>query len=366
MNIVYFTHSLRSDWNHGNAHFLRGVLSELQELGHEVTAWEPSQSGGARTLAADPRSRALESYQRQLAPLKTEVYNPETFACDEATEGADLVIVHERNDRELVSALGRARQTGRFRLLFHDTHHRAVSAPHEMAGFDLAHYDGVLAFGEVIRQRYLKNGWARQAWTWHEAADTRIFHPTDSRPLGEEGPAGDLVWIGNWGDEERRKELFEFLVEPAASLDLETTVHGVRYPAAARDALCTAGIEYGGYLPNFLVPQAFAAHTLTVHIPRRPYVESLPGIPTIRPFEALACGIPLISAPWNDCEELFRPGKDFVMVSDGAEMTLNLGILLNEPEMRAELAKNGLETIRARHTCAHRAHELLAVAAQLN
>lgn len=35
MNIVYFTHSLRSCWNHGNAHFLRGVLRELQALGHQ-------------------------------------------------------------------------------------------------------------------------------------------------------------------------------------------------------------------------------------------------------------------------------------------------------------------------------------------
>ncbi len=48
-----------------------------------------------------------------------------------------------------------------------------------------------------------------------------------------------------------------------------------------------------------------------MHIPRRPYVESLPGIPTIRVFEALACGIPLISAPWSDSEALFRPEQDF-------------------------------------------------------
>ena len=38
---------------------------------------------------------------------------------------------------------------------------------------------------------------------------------------------------------------------------------------------------------------------------------SLPGIPTIRPFEALACGIPLVSAPWHDAEHLFRDGLDF-------------------------------------------------------
>ena len=48
---------------------------------------------------------------------------------------------------------------------------------------------------------------------------------------------------------------------------------------------------------------------MTVHVPRRPYVEALPGIPTIRVFEALACGIPLVSAPWADSEGLFPPGR---------------------------------------------------------
>ena len=41
MKIVYFTHSLQSCWNHGNAHFLRGVLRELAAMGHDVRALEP-------------------------------------------------------------------------------------------------------------------------------------------------------------------------------------------------------------------------------------------------------------------------------------------------------------------------------------
>jgi spore maturation protein CgeB len=41
----------------------------------------------------------------------------------------------------------------------------------------------------------------------------------------------------------------------------------------------------------------------------------LPGIPTIRVFEALACGIPLVSAPWDDSEHLFRPGEDFLVAA---------------------------------------------------
>src|SRR5690606_32760082 len=78
---------------------------------------------------------------------------------------------------ELVRRLGALRRQADFRLLFHDTHHRAVTDRRAMEAFDLRDYDGVLAFGTVIRDLYLANGWARRAWTRHEAADTRVFVP---------------------------------------------------------------------------------------------------------------------------------------------------------------------------------------------
>src|SRR5205823_11826075 len=95
--------------------------------------------------------------------------------------------------------------------------------------------------------------------------------------------------------------------------------------------------------------------------PRRPYVRALPGIPTIRPFEALACGIPLVSAPWDDVENLFSPGKDFLVARNGLEMTAHLRHLMNDSALRTDLARHGLETIRARHTCSHRVNELFSI-----
>jgi spore maturation protein CgeB len=131
------------------------------------------------------------------------------------------------------------------------------------------------------------------------------------------------------------------------------------------DLLQAAGMEYGGWLPNFVVPQVFARHRVTIHVPRRPYVSALPGIPTIRPFEALACGIPLISAPWNDVEQLFRTGSDYLVAHDGAEMRRLLRDVLNDEELAAALARNGRGTILDRHTCAHRVDELLSICGSL-
>jgi spore maturation protein CgeB len=225
-----------------------------------------------------------------------------------------------------------------------------------MAAMHLDGFDGVLAFGDVLREAYTQRGWARHAFTWHEAADLRTFR---SQP----GVARqrDLVWIGNWGDDERTAELQEFLVDPVASLGLSARVHGVRYPHRARRALGEAGMEFAGYLANFHVPAAFAAAAATVHIPRRPYVRMLPGIPTIRVFEALACEIPLVCAPWEDADGLFTPGEDFLVARSGVEMRTHLDAIRRDEELSAALSKHGRATIEARHSCRHRVDELLAI-----
>ena len=356
MKIAYFTHSLRSCWNHGNAHFLRGVLSELVALGHQVVTLEPAGAWSAENLAADHGEQALAAWEAKYPELRSTVYPPHRDPVELAGD-ADLVIVHEWNAAELVAALGGARARGAgFALFFHDTHHRAVSAPEEMCAYELDGYDGVLAFGEALAQVYQRWGWGDRVFTWHEAADVRRFHPPE-----EEQPREGLVWIGNWGDGERADELVEFLLQPAQWAGLQLDVHGVRYPEKARDTLWKYGARYHGWVANAKAPQLFARHMATVHVPRRFYTEALPGIPTIRMFEALACGVPLVSAPWDDCENLFRAGEDFLMVSTGEEMTDVLTRLKNEPELRQSLAKSGFDTILEKHTCAHRARELLDI-----
>ena len=359
MRIAWFTHSLVSDWNHGNAHFLRGVLAELVARGHQAVAWEP-EGGWSRASLRVEAPEAEAAFARRFPTLVSRSYRG-VQDIDGALDGADLVVVHEWTDPAIVSAIGRRRaEGGRFALLFHDTHHRAVSAPDEMAAYDLSAYDGVLAFGEALREVYLARGWGRRVWTWHEAADTRLF-----RPHPEVIPERDIVWIGNWGDDERSAELESFLIRPAEAAGASLDVHGVRYPADALDRLARAGARYRGWIANADVPRAFACYRMTVHVPRRFYVTALPGVPTIRVFEALACGIPLISAPWEDAEGLFHPGAAYLVARTGAEAEAHMRLLKNDPAAGRQIAASGLERIRARHSCAHRVDELLDLLAQM-
>jgi spore maturation protein CgeB len=356
MKFVLFYHSFASCWNHGNAHFLRGIARELIRLGHAVTVLEPA-NGWSRTNALhDGGAAALAEASRLVEGVTLETYDLETLDLDAALDGADVVLVHEWSNPELVAEVGgRRMRGGDFVLLFHDTHHRAVTAPGELERLSLDGYDGVLAFGEVLREVYMKRGWGRRVFTWHEAADTALFHPQPGAPHHD-----DLIWIGNWGDGERGEELRTFLVHPVTELGLRARIHGVRYPTEARAELSAAGIKYGGWLPNHRVPTAFAAARATVHVPRRPYVAALPGIPTIRVFEALACGIPLVSAPWSDAEGLFPHGS-YLAVDTGDEMSAALRLVLRDAELAENLVRTGLYAIRTRHTCAHRVAELMAV-----
>lgn len=359
MRCVLFCHAFTSCWNNGNAHFLRGVARELHALGHEVVVFEPIDGWSRLNAIRDRGEQVLNEVQTLFSGLDIRRYD--TFLdLDRALDGAGLVIVHEWNSPELIAEIGRRRAQGAsFTLLFHDTHHRAVTAPAELEQFDLDGFDGVLAFGEVLRQIYLKLGWANRAFTWHEAADMALY-----RPLPEIARTDDVVWIGNWGDGERAAELDEFLVRPVSELALRAKIYGVRYSDTALRTIDAAGIAYCGWLPAHQAPSAFARARTTVHVPRGPYVRSLRGIPTIRMFEAMACGIPIVSAPWDDAERIFPEGS-YLRAADRGQMKQALRSLLHDPELALATAARGLRAVSDRHTCRHRVLQLLEIVAEV-
>lgn len=362
MKIVMFYHSLYSDWNHGNAHFLRGIVKAFQRHGHEVQVYESERGWSLQNLLKSERAEILDEFRKYYPTLRPNLYDEaRSLKHKSIFSDADVVIVHEWNSPALIEEIGTYKKRYKFKLFFHDTHHRAVSAPHEMKKYNFSNYDGALVFGEVLKDIYLKNNWIKKVWTWHEAADIDLFTPNR-----EEEKIGDLVWIGNWGDNEREEELREFLLNPIRELDLKARFYGVRYPDHILKEMDEIGIEYGGYLPNYKVPEVFSKFNLTVHVPRRFYVQMLPGIPTIRPFEAMACGIPLICSPWEDTEHLFTPSKDFVRATSGESMENWMSQILKSPHLAKSLSDNGRKVIEEKHSCELRAKQFEEIVESIN
>lgn len=365
-DIRYFAHSWVSDWNHGNAHFLRGLARALHKAGQKVRCYEELGSWSLSNLIKQEDERAItaiDDFRKAYPELRIQFYKNDVRLGEwliRELRGADIVIVHEWNHPRLVNHILDLKNKLKFRVLLHDTHHRAYTSPREILQFNLHLFDGVLAFGEAIRRIYVNGFGVDRAWTFHEAADVESF-----RPLAAEQNI-DVLWIGNWGDDERTRELEEFLVQPAQQLsDLKFVAYGVRYPEEVRAKLVCANIDYRGYLPNLKAAEAYNQTKIALHIPRRQYANGLGGIPTIRMFEAMACQALLLCSPWHDEEGLFRPEQDYLCATNGEAM---LGILreMNRDERaRSQVAGNGFNTIVQRHTCALRAAELIGICQEL-
>lgn len=353
MKFVFFVHSLASCWNHGNAHFLRGIVRALQNDGHRVAVYEPENAWSLRNLLTDQGEAGLASMRRAYPDLHSHTFT-HTTDLQALVDGADVVIAHEWTDPWVLDGLARARRGGRFIFLFHDTHHRAISDPEAIHGPWMKDCDGILAFGASLADAYRARGWHDRIFVWHEAADTSVFKP----PAVDTVRQG-LVFIGNWGDNERNSSLVQFLLRPAQASGSPLDIFGVRYPPSACGTLAAHGAHYRGYMANADVPATFAHYRATVHVPRSFYVQHLPGIPTIRVFEAMACGIPLLSAPWDDSERLFDPDS-ILFAQTSAEMERNMQSILHDDQLWEHLARKGVRQIEERHSCAIRARELLS------
>ncbi|HET6843801.1 MAG TPA: glycosyltransferase [Candidatus Angelobacter sp.] len=366
LRIALFCHSLVSDWNHGNAHFLRGLMRELVRMGHQVRCYEELGSWSLTNLVRQEGERAIEAidtFRHSYPELDIRFYNSkENFQefLEQQLKDTDVVLIHEWNEPLVVNSILALKATYGFKALLHDTHHRAYSSSGEILRFQLHLLDGILAFGEPIRRLYLDGFGVRRVWTFHEAADIQQFKPVE-RPRQI-----DVIWIGNWGDDERTREIEEFLLRPAAGMPKEHFVaHGVRYPENALLRFQEAGIEYRGYLPNLFSPEVYAESAVALHIPRKPYANGLSGIPTIRVFEALACGVPLLCAPWSDHEGLFEAGRDYLIAKDGRQMQAMIRDLLRDEGARRQMGEHGMKTIHSRHTCAHRAEQLISICEEI-
>jgi hypothetical protein len=353
LRFVIFTRSVASDGESGNAHFLRGTASELIRLHHKVEMIEPACEG--LESVHDRAGKSRVDSRRAYPMLSVTTVDEAWLDLSKVLEGADVVLVSESCSRDLIARVGEHhRKHPAYRLYLHDSGHTESEAH----AAEIRHYDGVLVPGNSLRNIYLRNTGVENAVTWYDAADTRVY-----RPLDRDERNGDLVWVGEWGDEERQAEIREFLINPVKTLSIKARVYGNHFPTSAVDELRAAGIEYGGTLPGYQLPEVYARYRVTVYLPKRTRAARLPGIPEICVFEALACGIPLVSAPWRDTENLFHPGRDFLFAGNGEEMADQIRAVLSDGALRDSLIWNGLETIRSRHTCAHRAKELFSVVA---
>ena len=353
-----FYQSVISDWNHGNAHFLRGLMRALQARGHTTVCYEQVDNWSLTNLLRINPS-AVKDFASRFPDIAFEQYTLDDHLADRLRErlaNVDVVIVHEWNEPSLVRLVGALCRQLKIPALFHDTHYRVVLDDAHRESLNLGAYDRILAYSPSVAERYRQLGFDRVT-VLHEAADPTVFVPLALPKMT------DVVFVGNYGDGDRSDELEDYVFAPRAGLShLKYAVYGVRYPDHVVARLNNGlDIAYGGWLPNALVPSVYSSARVVLHVPRRQYVELLPGTPTIRVFEALATGACLISLPWQDTDKLFEAGQDFAVAHSPDEMRDLIGWLCEDDAARTAFGEQGRRTILNRHTCGHRADQLLEV-----
>jgi spore maturation protein CgeB len=344
MRIVILGLSITSSWGNGHATTYRGLVRELARRGHDVLFLERDVPWYAdnRDLAEPPFGRA-ELY-RSVADLRARFgravaeadlvvvgsYVPEGVAVGEwVTREAEGVTAFYDIDTPVTLA----------KLARGDTEYLAPSL--------VPRYDLYLSFtGGPTLERIERHYGAPMARPLYCSVDPELYFP-EARAA-----EWDLGYMGTYSDD-RQPPLDRLLLEPARRwTGGRFIVAGPQYPASLRWPTNVRRVEH---LPPVRHRAFYNAQRFTLNITRADMVAAGYS-PSVRLFEAAACGTPIISDWWAGLDTLFAPGSE-VLVARSPEDTLRYVHELDEAERRA-IGERARARVLADHTAAHRAAEL--------
>jgi spore maturation protein CgeB len=340
---VFLGLSITSSWGNGHATTYRALVRELAARGHDVLFLERDLP-----FYADNRDEPRPPGAR------TELYR----SVDELVErfGADVreadVVVLGSFVPDGVAVADWVLRAARGVRAFYDidtpvTLRRLASGGAEyLAPWQVGRFDLYLSFTAGPTLAELERRWgARRAVALHCGVDPSAYTPLPTTTRY------DLGYLGTFADD-RQRALDELLLEPARRVPaLRCVVAGAQYPRELAFPPNVARVEH---VPPGEHRAFYGAQRLTVNVTRGDMVRAGHS-PSVRMFEAAACGTPIVSDRWPGLDALFAPGRE-IFVADRAEDVL---ALLARPD--DELATIGLRArarVLAEHTAAHRAETL--------
>lgn len=351
LRIVILGLSITSSWGNGHATTYRGLVRELSGRGHDVLFLERDVEwyASSRDLPRPPHGRT-ELY-RNLSELKRR------FA--DQIEKADLVIVGSYVPEG--SEVGEwVTRTARGATAFYDidtpvTLAKLARGEEEYLTADLIpRYGMYLSFtGGPILERLEQEYGAQMARPLYCSVDPALYHPERS------AVRWDLGYMGTYSAD-RQGTLTRFLLQPARAWpEGRFVVAGPQYPVRLRWPKNVRRIEH---LPPARHGRFYNAQRFTLNLTRADMVAA--GFsPSVRLFEAAACGTPIISDYWDGIETLLQPGRE-ILIARSSDDLLQWVRDLPETE-RESLGQRARSRVLSEHTAAHRAAELEGYALEL-
>jgi spore maturation protein CgeB len=336
--------SITSSWGNGHATTFRGLVKAMVARGHDVlflerdVPWYASQ----RDLPVPPFGRTVLYADR--AQLERE------HAA--SVRDADVVIVGSYVPEG--SDVGRwVTRTARGVTAFYD-----IDTPITLAGLSsgelsyldralVPQFDLYLSFaGGPTLQRLEREFHARAARPLYCSVDPELYFPTETTARWA------LGYLGTYSDD-RQPKVESLLLAPARQLPAQAfVVAGAQYPAGVE---WPANVQHIPHLAPAAHPGFYAAQRFTLNVTRAEMVRAGYS-PSVRLFEAAACGTPIISDAWEGIEEVLEPGRE-LLIAHGTRDVIGYLNELSERE-RSELALRARERVLRQHTASVRAAEL--------
>jgi spore maturation protein CgeB len=344
LQIVILGLSITSSWGNGHATTYRGLVRELAARGHRVLSLKRDADGDAanRDLPKPQYCRvAIYSSLKQLRDrFSTEV------------KSADLVMVGSYLEEGI--AIGEwVTRIAQGVTSFYDIDTPITLAKLEGDGLSylsrslIPKYDIYFSFTggptlELIQKRY----GAPKARALYRSVDPELYFP---EPLSSKW---DLGYMGTYSDD-RQPALDELLLQPAREWSGgRFVVAGPQYPRSVR---WPRNVRRHTHLEPAKHRAFYNSQRFTLNISRANMVE--PGYsPSVRLFEAAACGTPIISDYWEGLDSFLRPGRE-ILIARSSEECLGYLSEITEPERRA-MGARARALVLAHHTPRHRALEL--------
>jgi spore maturation protein CgeB len=344
MKIVILGLSITSSWGNGHATTFRGLVRELAKRGHDVTFLERDVSWYAanRDLPEPPYGTTiLYDNLEELRDVHTET-----------VRDADLVIVGSYVPQGV--AVGDWVQDEALGIkAFYDIDTPVTLAKLARGDHEYLHprqvpgYDLYLSFTGGPTLRRLERDWgAPRARVLYCSFDPDLYFP-EPQPL-----QWDLGYMGTYSDD-RQPSVQAFLLEPAKRhAQGRFIIAGPQYPDTAA---WPANVTHQPHLPPAEHRRFYNSQRFTLNVTRQDMIRA-GWSPSVRLFEAAACGTPIVSDRWPGIESLLVPHQEILLVDRTADV-LDILRRCGEDE-RLRIAERARKRIVAEHTAAHRAEEL--------
>ena len=116
------------------------------------------------------------------------------------------------------------------------------------------------------------------------------------------------------------------------------------------------------HLPPARHRRFYTSQRFTLNV-TRPDMVRAGWSPSVRLFEAAACGVPIVSDAWQGLGSVFEIGREILVARRASDV---VSIFEDLPEReRAAIGRRARDRVLAGHTAAHRAAELEAYARTL-